>query len=139
MKILTLCIALVLFSAAAFAQPAPPQEPLAGLAPGEVQRLLDAFALVQAQDFLVLSDAQFNAFVPKLRALQEARRRNEQERQRLLQDLRQMTNGKLGQVPESDLRDRLRALRELETRAAGEIQRAMDGVDQTLDVHQQAR
>jgi hypothetical protein len=139
MKILTLCIALVLFSAAAFAQPAPPQEPPAGLAPGEVQRLLDAFALVQAQDFLVLSDAQFNAFVPKLRALQEARRRNEQERQRLLQDLRQMTNGKLGQVPESDLRDRLRALRELETRAAGEIQRAMDGVDQTLDVHQQAR
>ena len=138
MKILTLCIALVLFSAAAFAQPAP-QEPPGGLAPGEVQRLLDAFALVQAQDFLVLSDPQFNAFVPKLRALQEARRRNEQERQRLLQDLRQMTNGKLGQVPESDLRDRLRALRELETRAAGEIQRAMDGVDQTLDVHQQAR
>jgi hypothetical protein len=143
MKIFTLCIALILFSATAFAQPAvqqpPAQQPPAGLMPGEVQRLLDGFALVQAQDFLGLTDAQFNAFVPKLRVLQEARRRNEQERLRLVQELRQMTNGRMGQVPENDLRERLRALRELETRAAGEIQRAMDGVDQTLDVHQQAR
>jgi hypothetical protein len=143
MKISTLCIALALFSAPAFAQPAPQQPPAGqpppGLAPGEVQRLLDGFALVQAQDFLALSDAQFNAFVPKLRVLQEARRRNEQERLRLLQELRQMTNGKMGQVSENDLRDRLRMLRELETRAAGEIERAMEGVDQTLDVHQQVR
>lgn len=138
MKISTLCIALVVCGATAYAQRAI-QEPPAGLMPSQVQRLLDGFALVQAQDFLALSDAQFNAFVPKLRGLQEARRRNEQERLRLLQELRQMTNGKLGEVPENDLRDRLRALRELETRAAAEIQRAMDGVDQTLDVHQQAR
>jgi hypothetical protein len=148
MRIAVLCAALVLFSAAGFAQPAgqqpsagqpPAGQPPAGLAPGEVQRLLDGFALVQAQDFLALSDAQFNAFVPKLRVLQEARRHNEQERLKLLQELRQMTNGRMGQVPESDLHDRLRLLRELETRAAGEIQRAMDGVDQTLDVRQQAR
>jgi hypothetical protein len=147
MRIAMLGAALVLFAAAGFAQPAaqqppggqPPAGQPAGLAPGEVQRLLDGFALVQAQDFLALSDAQFNAFVPKLRVLQEARRRNEQERLKLLQELRQMTNGRMGQVPESDLRDRLRLLRELETRAAGEIQRAMDGVDQTLDVRQQAR
>ena len=50
-----------------------------------------------------------------------------------------MTNGRGGQVAENDLRDRLRALRELETRAGGEIQRAVDGIDQTLDVRQQAR
>ena len=40
---------------------------------------------------------------------------------------------------ENDLRDRVRTLRELETRAAAEIQRAIDGVDQTLDARQQAR
>jgi hypothetical protein len=142
MNISTLCIALSLFSATAFAQRVaqePGAAPPAGLGAGEVQRLLDAYALVQAQDFLALSDAQFNAFVPKLRALQEARRRNEQERLRLVQQLRQMTNGRLGQVTENDLRDRLRALREVETRAPAEIQRAMDGVDEALDVHQQAR
>ena len=139
MKSCVLCVALLLASATAHAQPAPQQQPPPGLAAGEVQKLLDAYALVQAQDFLGLNDAQFNAFLPKLRVLQETRRRNEQERMRLVQELRRMTNGRGGQFPENDLRDRLRALRELETRAGGEIQRAVDGIDQTLDVRQQAR
>jgi len=140
MKSCVLCVALLLASATAHAQPAAQQQPPPpGLAAGEVQKLLDAYALVQAQDFLNLNDAQFNAFLPKLRVLQETRRRNEQERMRLVQELRRMTNGRGGQFPENDLRDRLRALRELETRAGGEIQRAVDGIDQTLDVRQQAR
>jgi hypothetical protein len=104
-----------------------------------VQRLLDGYALVQAQEFLGLSDSQFTAFLPKLRALQEIRRRNDLERLRRLQELRRLTNGRAAQLPESDLRERIRALRELETRASAEIQRAVDGVDQTLDVRQQAR
>ena len=94
---------------------------------------------MQAQDYLGLTDAQFGAFLPKLRVLQETRRRNEQERLRLLQELRRMTNPNAIQMPENDIRDRVRALRDLETRAAGEIQRAVDGVDQVLDVRQQAR
>jgi hypothetical protein len=110
------------------------------LAPAEVQRLLDGYALVQAQEFLGLSDAQFTAFLPKLRVLQEIRRRNEVERLRRLQELRRLTNGRSAAQPtENDLRERIRALRELETRAVSEIQRAVDGIDQTLDVRQQAR
>jgi len=139
MKISVLCVALVLASAAAYAQPPAQQPPPAGLAAGEVQKLLDAYALVQAQDFLGLNDAQFNAFLPRLRVLQETRRRNEQERMRLVQELRRMTNGRGGQFSENDLRERLRLLRELESRAGGEIQRAVEGIDQTLDVRQQAR
>ena len=138
MKISTLCIALLLFGGSAYAQRAAPEAP-AALAPGEIQKLLDGYALVQAQDFLGLNDAQFSAFLPKLRGLQETRRRSEQERLRLLQELRRLTNAKAGQASENDLRDRLRALRELETRGVGDIQRAVDGVDQTLDVIQQAR
>jgi len=42
-------------------------------------------------------------------------------------------------LPETDLRERIRGLRELEMRAIAEIQRAVDGIDQTLDVRQQAR
>ena len=53
-------------------------------APGEVQKLLDGYAVIQAQEFLGLSDEQFGQFLPRLRALQEVRRRNEQERVRLL-------------------------------------------------------
>ena len=138
MKIPAVCLVLVLLGGMAQAQAGAQDAPPA-LAPGEVQRLLDGYELVQAQDFLALSDTEFVAFLPKLRALQEARRRNEQERLRLLQELRKMTNAQAGQVPENDLRDRVRTLRELETRAAAEIQRAIDGVDQTLDARQQAR
>jgi hypothetical protein len=137
MKLPAVGLVLVLVGGMAHAQPAA-QEPPA-LAPGEVQRLLDGYELVQAQDFLALSDTEFVTFLPKLRALQEARRRNEQERLRLLAELRKMTNPQTGQVPENDLRDRVRTLRELETRAVAEIQHAIDGVDQTLDVRQQAR
>jgi hypothetical protein len=138
MKIPAGCLVLVLVGGMAHAQPAAQDAPPA-LAPGEVQRLLDGYELVQAQDFLALSDTEFVAFLPKLRALQEARRRNEQERLRLLAELRKMTNPQTGQVPENDLRDRVRTLRELETRAVAEIQHAIDGVDQTLDARQQAR
>lgn len=142
MKIPMLCLLISLATAPMYAQqqggPASQEVPPV-LPAGEVQRLLDGYALVRSQDFLGLSDSQFGAFLPKLRALQEVRRRNEQERLRLLQELRRMTNGRAGQFPESEFRDRVRALRELETRSAGDVQRAIDGIDQTLDPRQQAR
>jgi hypothetical protein len=116
-----------------------PQDLPPPLAPGEVQRLLDGYAVIQAQEFLGLSDEQFGQFLPRLRALQEVRRRNEQERVRLLVELNRMTNPKAGQVADADIRDRLRSLRELEARSATDLQRAYDAIDQTIDLRQQAR
>ena len=143
MKVSAFCVALFLAGGVAFAQRgAQQQQDVAPpFAPGEVQKLLDGYAVIQAQEYLGLSDAQFGPFLPKLRALQDARRRNEQERIRLLQELRRLTNpnGRAGQVPESEIRDRVRALKELETRAVSDIQRAYEGIDQVLDVRQQAR
>jgi hypothetical protein len=139
MKTLSLCLVLLLAGGAVYAQQPPNPEAAPPFAPGEVQKLLDGYALYQSQEFLALNDAQFTAFLPKLRALQDVRRRNEQERLRLLQELRRMTNGKAAQFPENELRDRVRALRELETRAVADTQRAIDAVDQTLDARQQAR
>jgi hypothetical protein len=109
------------------------------LAPGEMQKLFDGYAVIQAQEFLGLSETQFASFLPKLRVFQETRRRGEQERMRLLQELNRMTSARAGQRPESGLRDRLRALRELETRTTGELQKARDAIDEILDVRQQAR
>ena len=109
------------------------------MAPGEMQKLLDGYAVIQGQEFLGLSDSQFAQFLPKFRALQETRRRGEAERLRLIQELNRITNARAGQVADSDIRDRLRLLRELEIRAVSDLQRARDGVDQTLDVRQQAR
>ena len=139
MKIFSLCLALLLVGGTAQAQQPPPPDAPAPLAPGEVQRLLDGYALYQSQEFLALTDAQFAAFLPKFRALQDNRRRNDQERLRLLQELRRMTNAKAGQFPDSDFQERVRALRDLDTRAVAEVQKATDAVDQTLDARQQAR
>jgi hypothetical protein len=131
-------LVLLLSGAVASAQPggegqAPPAMPL-----GEIQKLLDAYAIVQAQEYLGMSDAQFAPFLPKLRGLQDTRRRNEQERMRLLMELRRLTNPR-SQAADADIQNRIRALRELEVRSAGEVQRAYDAIDQSLDVRQQAR
>jgi hypothetical protein len=137
MRVPALGLVLLLSGAAVLAQQ-PEAETIAPLAPGEIQKLLDGYAIVQAQEFLGMTDAEFGPFLPKLRALQDVRRRNEQERLRLLLELRRMTNPR-AQASESDVRDRIRALRELQTRAVNDIQRAYDSIDQALDVRQQAR
>ena len=50
------------------------------LAPAEIQRLFDAFVLVQAQEALELSEDQFAQFVSRLKRLQESRRTNQRGR-----------------------------------------------------------
>jgi hypothetical protein len=150
MRAILLSIVLSGISVTAFArqQPPPPsssqqQAPAAqggsSLAPGEVQQLFDGYAVVQAQEFLGLSEAQFGPFVPRFRAFQETRRRSQRERVRLIQELSRMTSARAGQVPENGLRERLRALRELEARTATQLQQARDAIDETLDIRQQAR
>lgn len=111
----------------------------AALAPGQVQKLFDSYALIEAQDFLGLNETQFASFLPKFRAMQETRRRNEQERLRLLQELNRMTSARAGQISESDVRSRLRSLRDLYTRSVNDMQQAYDALDETLNLRQQAR
>ena len=112
----------------------------AGLSPGEVVAMLDAYAVVQAQDALALNDAQYGQFVTRLRKLQEARRRNQQARNQILQELRKLA-GPQATPPfdENGIRDRLKALRDHDDRAAAELRRAYDVLDEVLDVRQQAR
>jgi len=104
----------------------------------ELQRLFDAYLIVQAQDALQLDDVQFGQFLPKLKALQDTRRRNEQARHQLVTELARLT-APAGTTDEATLKEKLRALQELEGRAAAEMRRAYDTVDQVLDVRRQAR
>jgi hypothetical protein len=104
----------------------------------ELQRLFDAYLIVQAQDALQLDDVQFGQFLPKLKALQDTRRRNEQARHQLVTELAKLT-APAGTADEATLKEKLRALQELEGRAAAEMRRAYDTVDQQLDVRRQAR
>ena len=108
--------------------------------PAEIQRMLDGYMLVQAQEMLQLSDEQFPQFLSRVRALQETRRRTQSERLRMLQELRRTTAGRsAGPIDEGAITERLRALDELETRAAAEINQQRSAVDQVLTPVQQAR
>jgi hypothetical protein len=131
-------VALLLVCAGSASAQTPQDEPPV-LVPGEVQRLLDAYAIVQGQEFLSLTDTQYAQFISRLKALQEVRRRNEQARLQLLQQLLRMTNARAADVREADLKERLKALQDLEARSASELQKAYESIDQVLDVRQQAR
>jgi hypothetical protein len=110
----------------------------AAISLAELQRLFDAYFLLQAQDALRLDNATFAGFLPRLKALQDARRHHDVERRQAVAELGKLTAA--GAVmDENQVRDRLRALQELDSRAAAEIRKAYDGIDQVLDVRQQAR
>ena len=116
----------------------PTREPV-DLSPGEVVGMLDAYAVVQAQNALQLNDSQYGSFVGRLKNLQETRRRNQRARNQLVQDLRRLTNPQVATVDEAAVRDKLKALRELDDRSAAELRKAYDSLDEVLDVRQQAR
>jgi hypothetical protein len=109
----------------------------AGVSPAEVQKMFDAYALMQAQDQLKIADEQFARFLTRYRALQDVRRKALQEHARLVIELRRLLNGP--QPDEAQLKDRMAALQDLEGRSGADIRKAFDAVDQVLDVAQQAK
>jgi len=128
--------------AAAQEQPQPQQQPppgpldQPGVTPAEIQRMFDAYALMQAQEQLKISDEQFSQFLTKFKTLQDVRRRGQNQRGRMLMDLRNLLNNG---GDEAQIRDRLKGLTELETKTAEETRTAQQAVDLVLNVQQQAR
>jgi hypothetical protein len=116
--------------------PAPGTPAEDSVSPAEIQRLFDAYVVMQAQKELELSDDQFPRFLGRVRALQEVRRRGQMQRNRMLQELRRLSQA----TGEDDaLRTQLRALNDLDARVGTEVRQALEGVDQVLDLRQQAR
>ena len=111
----------------------------AGLSAAEVVNMLDAYAVVQAQDTLQLTDTQYGQFVARLKKLHQTRRQAQQERNRILQELRRLAGPQATQIDENAIRANLKTLREVEERAAGDVRRAYEAVDELLDARQQAR
>jgi hypothetical protein len=116
------------------------QAPPDNMSPAQLHQLFDAMLAMQAQNALSLSESQYAQFLTRLNALQEARRRNQQERARLINELQRMTNPRNPQpAADNEIKMRLSALHELEARAAADLRRAYDGVDEVLNPVQQAR
>ena len=108
-----------------------------GVSPAEVQRMFDSYALMQAQEQLKISDAVFPRFLSRFKALQDVRRKALQERTRLVVELRQMVNQP--QPDDAKLKERLKAVQDLETRAQVDVKKAYEAIDEVLDVRQQAK
>jgi hypothetical protein len=109
------------------------------ITPRRVQELFDAFIVIQAKDKLQLSDAQYGKFVTRLSALQQARQAHQLAHQRILNDLRKLTNPQTGSNDEAAITERLKALRDEDEAAVADLRKAYDGVDETLDIPQRAR
>ena len=124
---------------AATAPDARPNRNPGELSPAEVVGMLDAYALVQAQNALQLNDTQYGTFVGRLKTLQDTRRRNQRARNQIVQELRRLTAQQTATLDEAAVRDRLKALRELDERSATDLRRAYDALDEVLDIRQQAR
>ena len=131
-------------------QPPPPGAPGAAQGPppdqgplnaGQIQRWFEAYTVLQAQDALRLSEAQYGRFVTRLKSLQEARRRHQQTRNQILADLRKLTNPQTPPAAGDDtqIADRLKALREEDERGGLDLKKSYDALDETLDLRQQAR
>jgi hypothetical protein len=138
--VVTTSLAVTLGGGVAFGQQAPAPPPggdeTPNVSPLEIQRMFDAYALVQAQDRLKLSDEQFPQFLARFKALQEVRRRLQIERMRALRELNRLSQTE--KVEESAFKDQLRVLQEIESRTSAEVRKAYDSIDQVLDVRQQA-
>ncbi|HEY3381547.1 MAG TPA: hypothetical protein VGK32_07255 [Vicinamibacterales bacterium] len=107
------------------------------LSPQDLEILFDSYTLLQAQETLRLTEAQFPNFLTRLKALQETRRRNLRARRQLVASLGQLLRAP--QFDEAQTRERLKALRDLDARSAEELHRAYDAVDEVLEPAQQAR
>jgi hypothetical protein len=120
------------------AQGDPAREP-GDFSVAQVQQMFDAMTLMQAEQALKLTDAQYPNFVSRLRALQQQRRRFLQERRQLIQQLAKLTAPRVDPIDDAQVKDRLKALADLDARGATEQRAAYDALDETLTARQQAR
>jgi hypothetical protein len=106
----------------------------------ELTAALDAYALVQAQQQLQISDEKYTAFAARLKRLQTVRRTNQRMRMRLVQDLRRLAGARANPAgDDTAIKAALTALRDHDEKSAAELRQAYDALDQVLDVRQQAR
>jgi len=106
------------------------------ISPFELQRLFDSWALLQAQEFLKITDDQFAKFLPRFKALQDVRRQALQQHTRVINELRRLVTDTQS---DEQIKNTLKQLQDIDDRGTAETRKAYDAVDQVLDLHQQAK
>jgi len=106
-----------------------------GMAIAQLQAMFDAYALVQAQRALQLSNEQYERFFMRMNRLQDVRRKHLQQRTRLLNELRRKWRP---ETEEAELVALTRQLDELETTFDSEQRTARRAIDEVLTPRQGA-
>ncbi|MEO6224012.1 MAG: hypothetical protein ABIP90_12265 [Vicinamibacterales bacterium] len=101
----------------------------------QMQTMFDAYALVQAQRALQLSDEQYQRFFLRMNRLQDVRRRHTQQRNRLLNELRRRWRP---ETDEAELVALTRQLDELENAYDTEHRAVRRAIDEVLTPRQGA-
>jgi hypothetical protein len=117
--------------------PPPAAAPAGGVTPAEIVRMFNAMELMRAQEVLQLRDDQYAPFIKALTGLQATRQRLENQRNRLMRELRSA----LQTTPSNDaaIAERLDGLRTHDDEATAAVRQAWDAIDKILDVRQRAR
>jgi hypothetical protein len=105
--------------------------------PSEVRKMIDSYALMQAQEQLKISREKSPAFLEQYKNLQELRRTSSLEHLRLIQQLQKNSAGP--KAADGQLKDNLKALHDFEEKSHADVRKTYDEIDKILDVHQQAR
>jgi Spy/CpxP family protein refolding chaperone len=106
----------------------------------QMQAYIDAYALVQAERELQLTNAQYPNFVDRLRKLQDVRRRHLGERRRLMGELSGLLQAQGTDAGRDEaIMAHVKALDDLSQRADTEVRQAYQDLDSVLTPWQRGR
>jgi hypothetical protein len=109
-----------------------------GLRPDEVQQIVDGWEIATAEKMLELTDQQYVPFLQQLRRLQNGRRQQLMQRQRMLMMLRQTLNQQPA-LEDAAVEARVKQFDDQERRLQQELQSLHAGIDGVLTPRQRAR
>ena len=115
-----------------------PQTPPPNASVQQIEQYLDAYVVMQARQVLELADDQFFAVAPRLERLQMLRRRQQRERQRVIQELGEILR-KPGPVEDAVVAPKIKFLDDQLTLSADEMKKAYTEIDQILTPRQRAQ
>jgi hypothetical protein len=104
-----------------------------------VEDLLEGMEISNADKFLQVDNQHYGEFIQRLRNLQRMRRQHQNQRQRLVMELRRLTNQNNPPVEDALLEAPTKRLDDFDKQAFQDMQNAYAQIDEVLNVRQRAR
>jgi hypothetical protein len=116
----------------------PPVPPDGALLPGEVDRILEAYVITEAQRVLQIGNEQYPEFFRRMQHLQNLQRMHRNQRQRAIVELRQMIRPNFPPAEDAVLMTKIRELDDIDAQFQMRERQALIAVDVILQPLQRA-